>query len=266
MNLSELLLLVVVTCNYTKRYNFISAFIKPIPNSKYHFERGVIQRRYVVTKGENRHQPNEHQENRESYKIYGEKQGKVSGEQTKKRPLENYLKQKIRNCKDLKELLQLQRQEEINRFSISFYWAQVSAFMYTESECQKIRNNPEILRPIVKLTLDLSDKLNHPRSLAIMAHAIAKISFRTRNPIVESRELWKVLERNIVKAAKKERLDPKSCANILWAFAKKKSKIRSIVQYYGNSSIIKYRSIQFTGNNKYNMVVWKSKTCSPQTI
>mmetsp|Transcript_25345 Transcript_25345/g.28932 ORF Transcript_25345/g.28932 Transcript_25345/m.28932 type:complete len:468 (+) Transcript_25345:126-1529(+) len=191
MNLANLLVWLVVTCNY--RHNIISAFTKPALNLKYNFESGALQRRYVGTKAE--------------------------GQQSR-RLNTNSVINKIRDCQDFEELFQLQNYPEENYFFISHYWNKAFNLIYIPSECQKIRNNPELLKPIVKITLDSGDRLNNPVSLGIIIKAIAKITLRTRSPIVESTKVFQVLERNIMKEARNGRFALRSCSDILWTLAK----------------------------------------------
>jgi len=128
----------------------------------------------------------------------------------------------IRNCKNLEELLNLQHNsyDEILLFHLSFFWNQASTFVNEREECQKIIRNPGILKPLVVQTLAFREQITDPRYLAVTAHAIAKISFRTRKPIVDSSTIWRVLETNILKAAKTTNFTPKDTASILWSFAK----------------------------------------------
>jgi len=120
--------------------------------------------------------------------------------------------------------LNLQREShaETHPSHISFYWNQISRFSHDKQDCQRIKRNPGLLKPLVGQTMLFSDKLLDPRSLAVTAHAIAKISFKTRKSIVDSSRLWEVLEANIMEKATTtpNYFDSQECANILWSFAK----------------------------------------------
>jgi len=165
------------------------------------------QRRYIATKGESRDQHQPHRYNKQQ-----------EGDNTHERSRRNFLesqsdnyrhkneksKQEIRNCRNLQELLNLERERraEIRPFHISFFWNQASSFMKDNTERHKIKKNPGILKPLVRHTLDFSDRLLDPQSLAAMTHAIANISFRTRKPIINASKVWIFLENNTLKAAK----------------------------------------------------------------
>jgi len=142
--------------------------------------------------------------------------------------------QKIRNCKTLMEVLQLLRRESgsLKPSHLSFYWNQIarlisintsskSSSMDSPSCLQRLKCNPALLKPLVGLTIRHNSALN-PRSLAVTAHAIAKISNKTRKSVVDSDKLWELLAKNIIQKAiaPRENFSVQECANIVWSFAK----------------------------------------------
>jgi len=144
--------------------------------------------------------------------------------------------QRIRNCKTLMEVYCLYRSESISMkpCHISFYWNQISRLisisnsnkssyspMGSFSCLQRLKRNPTLLKPLVGKTIFHNSELD-TRSLAVTAHALAKISHKTRKPIVDSDKLWELLEKNIIEKATstKDNFSSQECANIVWSFAK----------------------------------------------
>jgi len=140
--------------------------------------------------------------------------------------------QKIRNCKTLMEVLQLLRRESgsLKPSHLSFYWNQIprlictgksSSSMDSSSGLQRLRRNPELLKSLVGLTIRHNSALN-PRSLAVTACAMAKISSKMRKPLVSLDKLWELLGRNIIQkaTAPRDNFSSQECADIVWSFAK----------------------------------------------
>jgi len=235
MKFANLFLLLVVACNYNEKSNLVYSYLVPFPETIPSFRDGAGH--YLTTTESNRHQSKGETKDGRSYKI------RAQDRKRKKKPIHyNQYKsdnasQKIRDCKNLQELFELQRHAEVNHFDISYYWCQVASFMFDESEIKKIQKDPKILKPLVKQTLDFSDSLKNPRSLAAMAHAFAKISYRTRKPIINSEKLWRALENDIIEAAQTKNFDSRNCANILWAFAKQNRKSDRLFRLMENQVI-----------------------------
>jgi len=145
----------------------------------------------------------------------------------------NDICQKIRNCKTLMELLHLLQGESINMkpSHLSYYWNQISRIISitpaggksSMSPClQRLKRHPVLLKHLVGQTIRHASALDS-RSLAVTAHALAKISYKMRKSVVDSEKLWELLERNIIQKANspKGNFSVQECANIVWSFAKK---------------------------------------------
>jgi len=213
---------------------------------------GARQRMYIDTKGKKQHKPKGELEDGRYRRNKSKERKKTRKSSTNVQRRSDDAIKKIRNCKKLKELFDLQCHASINHFQISFYWNQAARFMSKKSEFQKVQNNPGIFRPLVKQTLAFSSELRNPQSLAVIVQALAKISFRTRKRFIFG-ELWEVLEGNIVEATKSETFNSWNCANILWAFAKTNRKSDQLFRLMEKQVL--FRIDDFNSQNMTN-IVW----------
>jgi len=150
MKLAQVFILLVVTHNYSQEGNLVSSFLS---KSNHHIRDVAGQRNHPSTEGKNQHQLKSERNPRNIFK--GKKTTRTSSNNSQRRKVN--ATQKIRNSRNLKELFDLLRNADINH--IPTYWNQASRFMSDRSECQRIRSNPGILKPLVEMTLKCSNRL-----------------------------------------------------------------------------------------------------------
>jgi len=154
MKLAQVFILLVVTHNYSQEGNLVSSFLS---KSNHHIRDVAGQRNHPSTEGKNQHQLKSEKDDeryqRNRYK--GQRTTRTSSNNSQRRKVN--ATQKIRNSRNLKELFDLLRNADINH--IPTYWNQASRFMSDRSECQRIRSNPGILKPLVEMTLKCSNRL-----------------------------------------------------------------------------------------------------------